>query len=298
MKMIMSTPNRTSISDAKSVIPIREAESHKGDFGRLLTIGGGSSFVGAPVLVGLAALRSGVDLSIIAAPEKTAWNVNSLSPDLITIKLTCKDLEPSVVPDILEILERSNAVVVGPGLGLSPKTRDTIIELARALRKRYQKHPALFDADAIKALASERSLIHGMPWVITPHAGEFKILTGTELHTDLRERAEQVKVAAKKNGCVVLLKGQVDIIASATGDIKLNHTGNPGMTVGGTGDVLSGTVGTFLAQGAKPFEAAVTGAWICGRAGDLCLREKGYEFLASDVINKLPEVFMEVRRKG
>jgi NAD(P)H-hydrate epimerase len=92
-----------------------------------------------------------------------------------------------------------------------------------------------------------------------------------------------------------LLKGQIDIIASAAGEVKLNSTGNPGMTVGGTGDVLAGIVGAFLSQGADPFKAAVAGAWINGRAGDLCLEEKGHEFLASDLIGKLPDVFAEIR---
>jgi NAD(P)H-hydrate epimerase len=288
---------RTGKENVRAVLPKRKPESHKGDFGRLLIVGGGSRYVGAPALVGLAALRSGVDLAIIAAPEKTAWTINSFSPDLITIKLPCRDLEPSALLEILNEMERSTAVVVGPGLGTLAKTRDAVIELARTLREKHPTLPVLFDADGLKALASERGLVQGMPWVMTPHAGEFKILTGSDLTSDIRERAEHVKLAAQELGCVILLKGHVDIIASAAGDLKLNYTGNPGMTVGGTGDVLSGIVGAFLAQGTDPFRAAVAGAWVCGRAGDLCLREKGYEFIASDLIEKSPEVFKEVRGK-
>jgi NAD(P)H-hydrate epimerase len=96
-------------------------------------------------------------------------------------------------------------------------------------------------------------------------------------------------------GCVVLLKAHADIIANPGGETVLNRTGNPGMTVGGTGDVLSGIVGTFLAQGADPFQAAVAGAFVCGQAGDICRGEMGYEFMASDLIEKLPKVFAEIR---
>jgi NAD(P)H-hydrate epimerase len=293
----MSNLPRAGKRDVRAVLPERRPESHKGDFGRLLIVGGGSRYVGAPALVGMAALRSGVDLAVITAPEKTAWAINSFSPDLITVKLPCSDLEPSALSEILSEVERSTAVVVGPGLGTLAKTRDAVIELARALREKHPTLPVLFDADGLKALASEKSLSRGMPWVMTPHAGEFRILTGSELPSDVEGRAEQVKVAARELGCVILLKAHVDIIASAAGDLKLNHTGNPGMTVGGTGDVLSGIIGAFLAQGADPFRAAAAGAWVCGRAGDLCLREKGYELVASDLIEKLPDVFREVRRR-
>ena len=283
--------------DIGSVIPARGPNSHKGDFGRLLIIGGGSRYVGAPALVGLAALRSGVDLAIVAAPERTAWTVNSLSPDLITVKLQCHDLEKSALPVISEEIRHSSAVVIGPGLGDSPKTTEAVIDLAYDLKENHHKLPVLFDADALKALSHQRSLLKDMPWVVTPHAGEFKILTGKEVPDDLQARAEQARHAAQELGCVFLLKGHVDVIASPVGAFRLNRTGNPGMTVGGTGDVLSGIIGAFLSQGAEPFKAAAAGAWICGRAGDLCMPERGYEFVASDVIDKLPDVFKEVRGK-
>ncbi|MGC8816222.1 MAG: NAD(P)H-hydrate dehydratase [Candidatus Hadarchaeum sp.] len=294
----MEKISRVERKHVGAILPQRRADAHKGDFGRLLVIGGSSRYVGAPALVGLAALRCGVDLAIIAAPERTAWTINSLSPDLITIKLQCRDLEPSTLPEISRELESATAVVVGPGLGALPETLEAVVRLARLLRETHPGLPALFDADAFKALARETSLLNKMPWVMTPHAGEFKTLTGQTLPADLDGRIQMVKRAARKLGCVILLKGHVDIIASAKGELKLNHTGNPGMTVGGTGDVLSGIVGAFLSQGVDPFQAATAGAWVCGRAGDLCLKDKGYEFLASDVINKIPEVFKEVRKKG
>jgi len=292
----MPKPASSAITDAKAVVPKRRpSESHKGDFGRLLVVGGGSRYVGAPALVGMAALRSGVDLAIIAVTERAAWIINSFSPDLITIPLPGLDLEPSALAEIWPDLERSTAVVVGPGLGTRPLTRDAVIELARTLREKHPKLPALFDANGLKVLAAGPGLAKGMPWVMTPHAEEFRILTGVELDSDIQKRAEQVSLAAQKLGCTILLTGNVDIISSASGELKLNHTGNPGMTVGGTGDVLAGVVGAFLSQGAEPFKAAVAGAWVCGRAGDLCFKERSYEFVASDLIDKLSEVFKEVR---
>ncbi len=292
-----SALKRANKKDVLAVLPKRRREAHKGDHGRLVVVGGGSRYIGAPALAGLAALRSGVDLAIVAAPEKAAWTINSFSPDLITIKLPCRDLEPSALPELWSEFERSTAVIVGPGLGTLAKTRDAAIEIAHTLKEKHANLPALFDADGLKALASERDLARGLPWVLTPHAREFEILTGADLPTDVQGRAEQVELAAQGLGCVVLLKAYIDVIASPTGEVRINSTGNPGMTVGGTGDVLSGIVGAFLAQGTQPFKAAVAGAWACGRAGDLCLREKGYEFVASDLIEKLPEVFKEVRKR-
>jgi NAD(P)H-hydrate epimerase len=279
--------------DALAVLPKRRVDAHKGDYGRLLILGGSSRYAGAPVLAGLAALRSGVDLVTIAAPEKVALAINSLSPDLITIKLPCSDLESAVLPEVFPELEGSTAVIVGPGLGVISETRKFVLEVAEKLRDLSK--PTLFDADGLKALTAGLDSARGMPWVLTPHAGEFKILSGSGLPADPRRRVQAVRAFAQKIECTILLKSHVDIIASASGKVKLNRTGNPGMTVGGTGDVLSGIVGAFLAQGVNAFEAAAAGAWVCGRAGDLCFTERGFEFLASDLIEKLPEVFREVR---
>jgi len=287
--------NHAGKRDVLAVLPKRRPEAHKGEYGRVLVVGGSSRYTGAPALVGLAALRSGVDLAVVAAPAETALVISSFSPDLITIRLPCRDLEPAALPQLREDIKRATAVVIGSGLGTLACTRDAVIELARTLAK--TELPVLFDADGLKALAAERELLKNPRWVVTPHAKEFEILTGTDLPKDTTARAEEVKKAAKELGCTILLKAHVDIIASPGGKVALNQTGNPGMTVGGTGDVLAGIVGAFLSQGAEPFRASVAGAWACGRAGDLCMKDKGYEFTASDVIEKLPEVFKEARKK-
>ncbi len=148
--------------------------------------------------------------------------------------------------------------------------------------------PLLLDADGLKAFAESKRKI-GSPLVLTPHGGEYRLLTGKELPTDLEERIEDVKKTARKLRAVILLKGHVDIISNEE-RIKVNFTGNPGMTVGGTGDVLSGIVGAFLAQGADPFEAAVAGAFINGAAGDFVQSEKGYHMVPMDLVEWIPQV--------
>ena len=288
---------RAGPDDVLAVLPERRPESHKGEHGRLLVIGGSSRYIGAPALVGLAALRSGVDLVTIAAPSETALVISTFSPDLITIRLPGRDFELAALPELREHLGRATAVVIGPGLGTAAPTRDSVIELARNLAKDHPKLPVLFDADGLKAMATERRLLSTPRWLVTPHAREFELLTGSDLPADVPGRTEQVKAAAKELGCVVMLKAYIDIVAAPDGKVSINETGNPGMTVGGTGDVLVGIIGTFLAQGAGPFRAAIAGAYICGRAGDLCYQEKNYEFIASDVIEKLPAVFAEIRKR-
>lgn len=284
--------------DVLMALPKRRPESHKGEHGRLLVVGGGSRYTGAPALVGLAALRSGVDLATIAAPEEAASIISSFSPDLITIRLPGRDLEPNALPKLEEHLERSTAVVVGPGLGTSTATRDAVTKLARRIAETRPELPLLFDADGLKVMAAERRLLRNPRWLVTPHAREFELLTGMDLPSDIEGRLENVKAAARELGCVMLLKAHIDIAAAPSGEFALNYTGNPGMTVGGTGDVLAGTIGAFLSQGTETFRSAVAGAFICGRAGDLCRKERGYEFMASDVIEKLPTVFEEVRSYG
>jgi NAD(P)H-hydrate epimerase len=144
------------------------------------------------------------------------------------------------------------------------------------------------DADGLKAFAEFKRKVN-TPLVLTPHAGEYAILTGKKLPENLNEKVAEVQKTAAELGAVILLKGSVDIIADEK-RFKLNFTGNPGMTVGGTGDVLSGVVGALLAHGVDPFEAAVAGAFVNGAAGDLVLEEKGFHMTATDLIAKIPMV--------
>lgn len=264
----------------------RPAEAHKGDFGRLLVIGGSETFSGAPALVALAALRAGVDLAYVAAPEKTAYTISSMSPDLITIKLEGKHLNPANIPALKTYIEIANAVVLGPGLGLHPETREAVKAVIEAVENLGK--PLLLDADGLKAFAEYKRKLN-VPSVLTPHAGEYVILTGKKLLGELKEKVAEVQKTATELGAVILLKGPVDIISDER-RFKLNFTGNAGMTVGGTGDVLSGIVGAFLAQQADPFEAAVAGAFVNGAAGDFVFEEKGCHMVATDLMDWIPKI--------
>jgi len=272
--------------DVSLVVKPRLPEAHKGDFGRLLVVGGSEVYSGAPALVAMAALRTGVDLTYTAAPEKTARAISSMSPAFITVKLEGKHLNSRNTPIIKQYLEASTAVVMGPGLGLHNETKEAVKEIMKLTEE--EKTPLLLDADGLKAFAEFKWEV-GWPLVLTPHAGEYEILTGRKLPKDLEERAEDVQKTARKLGATILLKGHVDIISDGQ-RVKFNFTGNPGMTVGGTGDVLSGIVGAFLAQGADPFEAAVAGAFINGAAGDFVRGEKGYHMLPTDILKWIPRV--------
>jgi len=272
--------------DVSLVVWPRPPEAHKGEFGRLLVVGGSEVFSGAPTLVAMAAFRTGVDLTYIAAPHKTAYAISSMSPDLITIKLEGDHLNPRNVAVIKRYLETSDAVVMGPGLGLHVETKKAVAEIVNLMEE--AKTPLLLDADGLKAFAEFKRKL-GFPLVLTPHAGEYRILTGREPSKDLEERAAEVKKSAEELGAVILLKGHVDVISDGK-RVKLNFTGNPGMTVGGTGDTLSGIIGAFLTQRAEPFEAAVAGAFINGAAGDFVQSEKGYHMVPTDIIDWIPRV--------
>jgi NAD(P)H-hydrate epimerase len=264
----------------------RNPTAHKGDFGRLLVIGGSQVFSGAPTLVSLAALRTGVDITYVAAPEKTAYSIASMSPDLITIKLEGDNLNVKNIETIKPYLGMVDAVVMGPGLGLNAETSKFVKSCIDEIEK--AKKPLLLDADGLKAFAKFKHPLK-VPLVLTPHAGEYEILTGEKLPENQAERVAAIQAIAKKLNAIVLVKGKTDIICS--GDrAKLNFTGNPGMTVGGTGDVLSGVVGGLLAQKVDAFEAAVAGAFVNGAAGDFVANEIGFHMVATDVIEWIPRV--------
>jgi NAD(P)H-hydrate epimerase len=274
--VILVTKNRTSTA-------------HKGDFGRALFVGGSEVFSGAPALMSMAALRTGVDIAVTAAPEKTAHDIASMSPNLISVKLQGSHLNPKNMVIVKEYLNDVDAVVVGPGAGLHSETKEFIKNCVDAVEKAGKA--LLLDADGLKAFASFKRPLK-VPLVLTPHAGEFAILTGKTLPDNLEERIQEVKHAASELGAVILLKGKVDIISDGK-RIKLNFTGNAGMTVGGTGDVLSGVVGALLAQKADPFEAAVAGAFVNGAAGDFVAEKIGYHMVATDLLDFIPQALVD-----
>ncbi len=266
--------------------PVPKADSHKGQNGSLLIVAGGP-FTGAPALVAMGALGMGADLVHIATPALAAQIVAGYSPNFIVHPLVGHRLLNEDVEIILELATKANALAIGPGLGDSPGTLASVRNIVKSVDM-----PIVFDADAIRAMGQEPTVLARKRAVATPHAREFALLTGKTLPETLEEKAKMVQEAAKALGITILLKGHVDIVSDGT-RTKFNYTGNAGMTVGGTGDVLCGAVGGLLSKGAAPFDAARIAAFSNGAAGDLAFRTKSYGLTATDVADNLGRVLAE-----
>ena len=274
-------------------LPKRKPESHKGDNGRLLIIGGSVDYIGALILAGMAAFRSGVDIVTIAAPEKVAWAINTFSPDFITKKFKGDFFTLKHSDKIIKLSKDFDVILVGNGLGV----RNQTIKFSQKIIKNIKK-PKVIDADAIKAL----KLSDVSNAIITPHENELKIFLENNLknkkileeifnkNIELENKAKKLQYALvnflKKNN-IILLKGKTDIIISKN-KIKFNKTGNAGMSIAGTGDVLAGLTASFLAQTKNSFDSACSAAFINGIIGDYLLKKKGYGFIASDFIDYIP----------
>lgn len=260
-------------------IPPRKKWSRKGDFGKLLVIGGSKLYTGAPILVAQAALASGCDLVTLAAPERVA-NVAAKNPNMITFPLKGDYITKKHFGAIKNMLKGRNAVVIGNGLGRNKETMD----FARVFVKKT-KLPLVIDADALHAIKGKlRKNI-----ILTPHAGEFFALTKMRVKNDIEERKKAVKKAAKKYNCIILLKGAVDVISDGE-RIAEDRRGNPYMTKGGTGDVLAGTAGAMLAQGIDSFNSACIAAYANGIAGNKAAKRKKHALLATDIIEEIGNV--------
>ena len=261
---------------------------HKGDFGRLLVVGGSNVFSGAPVLASVAALRTGVDIVYTACPEKTAYTVSAMSPDLISVKLKGNNFNVCNVDELMPYLDMVDAVVLGPGLGLNVET----VEFVKLFIERVEKagKALVLDADGIKIFAKFKRALN-VPLVLTPHEGEFAILADKKLSKDLKDKITLIQKVAQELDAVLLVKGPIDIICNSK-QVKLNFTGNANMTVGGTGDVLAGIVSGLLAQKTCAFEAAVAGAFVNGACGDFAASKTGAHIIATDLIDWIPKIFM------
>jgi len=257
----------------------RPTTSHKGDAGRVLVIGGGP-YSGAPALAALGALRAGADIVTVAAPRNVSDIIASFSPNLIVRPLTGDILLEEDMVVISQLISRHDVVVMGMGLGIADETLNAIEKIVPLCKK------AVIDADA---LSGRLVPLLNKKIIITPHAGEMKRLSGLDIPNDLKERVKMIKDFAHDNKVTVLLKGVIDIVSDGD-EIRANRTGNAGMTVGGTGDVLAGLTGALFARCDSPLEAAACSAFINGAAGDLAFKEFGYGLLATDVIDYIPAV--------
>jgi NAD(P)H-hydrate epimerase len=258
----------------------RPADGHKGDFGRVLVVGGGP-YAGAPALTALAALRAGADLAFVACPEQVAEAVQGYTPDLIVDPLPGDRLEPRHVPELINrVAERDiDAVVLGPGLGGATETREAVAAFLGEYGGR-----AVVDADALAVvpeLATDATLL------CTPHRGELREMGGPGVE-DPDGEAEKVAAFAADLGATLLVKGPHDAVTDGE-TTRVNRTGNPGMTVGGTGDVLAGVCGALLSVQA-PVTAGALAAYATGAAGDRVVEERGHGLLASDLPEHVSEV--------
>ncbi|MFX0096262.1 MAG: NAD(P)H-hydrate dehydratase [Candidatus Hodarchaeota archaeon] len=278
--------------DVEVIQKSRGPYAKKGEFGKILVIGGGSYYHGAPIFVAFAALRAGADLAIIATPSSVVDAVRSFSPNLIVRSLPGDVLTEDAIPSLKGLIDWASCVAIGPGLGVEAETTDAVLQILDLIKESNKS--TLVDADAIKAMAEKKTILNGVPAVLTPHAGEYAKLTGEILPPpeELEKRIDRIMKTARELGVVLLLKGHEDIISDGK-RYKINTTGNPGMTVGGTGDVLSGVASTFLSQGSNPFRAAISAAFINGRAGDLAVDKLGHHIVATDVIEMIPKAIRE-----
>jgi NAD(P)H-hydrate epimerase len=279
-------------------LPPRKPDSHKGDFGRALLIGGSYGMAGAIGLAGMACLRSGAGLVRLAVAEPVLPQVAGFDPCYMTTPLAWDGLSMDfqrrlAKAQIDAALRDATCAAVGPGLGRS-STRTKLV------RHVYETttQPLVVDADALNALAEiaqsdEQPPEHAGPRVLTPHPGEFSRLAAQKFAS----REEQVAAAKKFAGLwnvVLVLKGQHTLITDGERQ-ALNQTGNPGMATGGSGDVLTGIITALICQGLSPFDAAVLGCHVHGLAGDLAAAELGQvSLIASDLIRFLPAAFRQL----
>jgi len=264
------------------VLTKRKSDAHKGQAGRVMVIGGSSFFRGALEYAGKAAARI-ADLVYHCSPEPCSGAVEKI-PDFLGTCLQGEYLGEGHLPGIIKRVNqyRCDSVVMGPGLGLGPEigikeeTKKLVVGLVKELRDKKM----VIDADGLTAISEDLNILRDNV-VLTPHRGEFRRLSNQE------PAAEQVAHFAKKYGCIMVVKGPVDIVSNGT-ETKFNFTGNPGMATGGTGDILSGAIAGFAASN-DLFEASCAAIFVTGLAGDFVEREKGYYFTSTDVLEKLSE---------
>jgi len=248
-----------------TLLPARGRKAHKGAGGEVLVIGGGP-YQGAPYLAGLGALRAGADIVRIASP------VFEPIPDLIYERLDGERIGENHIEQLIVLARRADVVICGNGLGTGSH------EVIRAVAPHCKK--AVIDADALRLplpVAKNETLY-------TPHGGEFTRITGIKLSDDTKERALAAKGAGIKG--TVLLKGCIDIITDGK-RVRFNRTGDPAMTVGGTGDVLAGVAGALLCH-LPAFDAGCIAAYVNGRAGEIVAAGRGEGMLASDLVDRIP----------
>ena len=275
-----------------SLVPRRGAAAHKGSSGHLLVVAGAIGKSGAAILCGRAALRGGAGLVTVACTAEILPIVAASIPELMTDPVGERFSESAW----RDRLGGKAALAIGPGLGTSPEA----VRLVRWLVARADV-PMVVDADGLNALAGDLAVVRRsrVPLVLTPHPGEMSRLTGLATSEVQARRIEHARMLAEKTGAVVVLKGSGTIVAGPDGRWSINASGGPLLGVGGTGDVLTGLVGSLLAQGLPPYDAARLGVYLHGWAGDrLALQLGDAGLLASQLADELPVARRELAAGG
>ena len=268
-----------------ALLPDRKPDSHKGDYGRILILAGSRGYTGAPALAVTGALRCGAGLVFLGVPA-CIYEIEAIKltePIVIPLADCNGVLSLEALPEIDRYLTKMDVVLIGPGLGQNEDTAS----LVKYVLKNF-KGPVVLDADGINVLAEHKNILRDRtcPTIITPHEGEFVRLSGKEI----LNRKNAAMELASDLGILVVLKGHKTIITDGI-NCFINQTGNPGMAVGGSGDVLAGMIAALLGQGLSTIHAAACGAWLHGAAADLCAETMGqYALLPTDYVNVLPRL--------
>lgn len=265
------------------LLPVRDRWAHKGNFGRVLLLCGSRGYTGAAALATMGALRSGAGLVYLGVPESiyAIEAVKLTEPVVFPLPDLDGMLDSSAIKEILERKDRMDAVLIGPGLGQSEGTGAVLEAVLQSF-----VCPVVVDADGINLLSRHKDVLRGRtaPTVLTPHDGEFaRIAKGSG-----SDRLLDTAALARDLGCIILRKGHRTLITDGMRCYE-NQTGNPGMAVGGSGDVLAGILVSLLGQGLPALEAAAVAAWLHGAAGDDCAAALGeYGMLPTDMLEALP----------
>lgn len=268
----------------KKFIPARKANSRKGENGTVLVVGGSYIYHGAPILSSLAALRAGTDLVYTSVPKINAQSTRAISPNLIVIPLVDQKLTRGAVRKLLGAIPKNlDSATIGMGLAIAEKTSLNI------LVESLIKNDIRVSLDASALVSDILPVISNKNAVVTPHAGEFKRLFGISPPENQKQRISMVEKFARKHSITILLKGQTDVVSD--GKITyLNPKKIPAMTVGGTGDVLSGLVAGILSKNRNALESAAAATYINGLAGKLVQKKLGLHMTSMDLIDAIPQV--------
>ncbi|MHA1914373.1 MAG: NAD(P)H-hydrate dehydratase [Promethearchaeota archaeon] len=274
------------LGDLLPSLKTRLIDNHKGQFGRMLVIGGSKNYSGAPAYSSLTGINFGMDLVITFVPEVVGDVVRTYSPNMIVRTSPGEWLNMNSFTEISELIEWSNVVLIGPGLGQEKKTEELLVSILHMLNQGNKNY--ILDADALKLIKNHLDLIKGKNVIVTPHEGELKIMINSELprFDQIEERSKAVLKLAKNMGVTLLVKGPYDYISDGK-KLKINRTGCPEMSIGGTGDVLAGLCASFLGTDNDLFESACSAAFLNGLIGEYCKQQIGSRFTAIDMINNI-----------